>query len=93
MKDNLSRYFYSANSQEFNFRTEGLLTPVSRKVFAGILGRVLSASDSRLLRGEYVLMTVSQDAFLNMNNSVGFNANSNSVIAIYRLPNRPMVRI
>jgi len=93
MKDNLSRYFYSANSQEFNFRTEGLLTPVSRKVFAGILGRVLSASDSRLLRGEYVLMIISQDAFLNMNNSVGFNANSNSVIAIYRLPNRPMVRI
>jgi photosystem II stability/assembly factor-like uncharacterized protein len=93
VKDNLSRYFYSANSQEFNFRTEGLLTPVSRKVFAGILGRVLSASDNRLLRGEYVLMIVSQDAFLNMENSVGFNANSNSVIAIYRLPNRPMVRI
>ena len=93
MKDNLSRYFYSTNSNEFNFRTEGLLTPVSRKVFAGILGRVLNASDNRLLRGEYVLMIVSQDAFLNMNNSVGFNANSNSVIAIYRLPNRPMVRI
>ena len=28
-KDNLSRYFYSANSQEFNFRTEGLLTPAT----------------------------------------------------------------
>jgi Uncharacterized protein related to plant photosystem II stability/assembly factor len=92
VKDNLSRYFYSISSRGFNFRTEGLLTPISRKVFAGILGRVLSASDNRLLHGEYVLMLISQDVFLNMENSAGSNAN-NSVIAIYRLPNRPTVRI
>ena len=92
-KDNLSRYFYSVNSKKFDFRTEGLLTPVSRKVFVGILGRVLTASDNRLLCGEYVLMIVSQDVFLNLENSVGFNANGNSAIAIYRLPNRPTMRI
>jgi photosystem II stability/assembly factor-like uncharacterized protein len=92
-KDNQSRYYYGISSREFNFRTEGLLTPAARKVFAGLLGRVLTSSDNKLLRGEYVLIIVSKNESLSLENSAGFTANANSVIAIYRLPNRPIVRI
>jgi hypothetical protein len=92
-KDNQQRFFFGTCAKDFVFRTEGLLIPAPRKIFTGLLGRVLSSSDSKLLRGEYILMIVSRNDFLSLENSTGFSANNKSVIAIYRLPNRPIVRI
>ena len=92
-KDNQQRFFYGTSAKDFVFRTEGLLVPAPRKIFTGLLGKVLFSSDNKLLCGEYILIIISRNDFLNLSNSTGFLVNNKSVIAVYRLPNRPIVRI
>jgi hypothetical protein len=92
LRDSQQRSYYSSCSKEFIFRTEGLLIGSPRKIFMGAIGRVNSSSDSRLLRGEYILVIFSRNALLDTDNFTGFKNNDNSVIALYRVPNRPITR-
>jgi photosystem II stability/assembly factor-like uncharacterized protein len=92
-KDAQQRSYYSSCSKEFTFRTEGLLIGAPRKIFVGAIGRVLDSSDNRLLKGEYLLVIFSRNALTDTENFTGFQNNGNSMIAIYRLPNRPITRV
>jgi len=53
----------------------------------------MSFPDVRFLRGEQVLMIVSRSALLATSNYAGYKAEDTSVIALYRLPNKPLMRI
>lgn len=90
--DNLNRSYYSNASKEFLFKSEGIKIGLARKIFIPILARVSKSSDLKLLRGEYVLLIVSRNVLMDLDNYTGFELNGNSVIAVYRLPNKPMVR-
>lgn len=90
--DNLSRTYYSIANKEFKFTTEAIKIGIARKIFIPIIARISSASDNKLLRGEYVLLIVSRNAFLNTENYTGYEEDGNSVIAVYRLPNKPLLR-
>jgi hypothetical protein len=53
----------------------------------------MNSSDGRLLKGEYVMLIFSRNDFLSLENYTGYKPNEKCAIAIYRLPNRPIVRI
>jgi len=91
--DGLQRYFYNACSSSFSFETEGLLIGAPRKIFIPAIGRVESSSDGTFLKGEYILIIFSRNAFLDTENYTGYQPNDKSVIAIYRLPNKPLSRV
>lgn len=91
-QDNSERVFYNSCSKEFLFTTEGLKTAATRKMFIGAIGCVKEASDDKLLKGEYVLIVVSRNALMELNNYTGFETDGKSVIAVYRLPNKPIIR-
>jgi photosystem II stability/assembly factor-like uncharacterized protein len=91
-EDSDQRAFYSVCSKDFQFITEGLEIAVPRKVFIGVIARVKESSDGKLLRGEYVLLVISRNELLELGNYTGYSANDKSVIAVYRLPNKPIVR-
>ncbi|RKY78127.1 hypothetical protein DRQ07_07910, partial [candidate division KSB1 bacterium] len=90
--DNLNRTYYSTVNKEFKFTTETIKIGLARKIFVPIIARINNASDNKLLRGEYVLLIVSRNAFLDTENYTGYEDNGNSVIAVYRLPNKPLLR-
>jgi len=90
--DNLNRAYYAVASKEFLFKTEGIKIGLARKIFVPVIGRVSDSSDDKLLRGEYVLLIVSRNTVTELNNYTGYEADGNSVIAVYRLPNKPLVR-
>ncbi len=90
--DNLSRAYYSVADKEFLFKGEGIKIGLARKMFVPILARVAESSDDKLLRGEYVLLIVSRNTILELENYAGYEADGNSVIAVYRLPNKPIMR-
>ena len=91
-QDNLKRTYYSTANKEFKFTTEAIKIGLARKIFVPIIARINNASDNKLLRGEYVLLIVSRNAFLDTENYTGYEDNGNSVIAVYRLPNKPLLR-
>jgi photosystem II stability/assembly factor-like uncharacterized protein len=93
IQDSLGRVFYSVCSQSFRFSSEGLIIGAPRKIFMGLIARVLSSSDQRFLRGEYIMVVISRNALMETENWSGYEVNSKSVIAVYRLPNKPMARI
>ena len=92
-KDYINRYFYSECLTEFKFVTDNLKIGEPRKIFIPILVRVKESSDDRLLKGEYLLMIVSRTAYLETDNYTGYEADGVSVMAMYRLPNKPIVRV
>jgi len=91
-EDKMTRNFYSACSKEFTFSTEGLRIGSPRKIFIGAIGEVRSSTDNKFLVGEYVLVIFSRNAFMDTNNYTGYINGDKSVIAVYRLPNRPLIR-
>jgi photosystem II stability/assembly factor-like uncharacterized protein len=91
--DVLQRPYYSAVSSEFKFESEDLLIGIPRKIFITGIGLVKSSSDGKLLKGEYVLVIFSRHALENTKNYTGFVNGADSVAAIYRLPNKPIVRM
>ncbi len=90
--DNNGRAFYSVCSRDFQFITEGLQIAIPRKIFMGVVARVKESSDGKLLKGEYVLLVISRNELLELGNYTGYSADDKSVIAVYRLPNKPIVR-
>jgi len=92
-EDNLSRFYYNTASKEFKYTAESLRIGLSRKIFIPVLCRIKEASDNKLLRGEYVLVIVSRHALMELDNYVGYEIGDNNIIAIYRLPNRPMAKV
>lgn len=92
VEDNNRRAFYSVCSKDFQFITEGIQIAVPRKIFMGVVARVKESSDGKLLKGEYVLLIISRNELLELGNYTGYSANDKSVIAVYRLPNKPIVR-
>ena len=91
-EDNNQRAFYSVCSKDFQFITEGLKIAVPRKIFIGVIARVKESSDGKLLKGEYILLIISRNELLELGNYTGYSADDKSVIAVYRLPNKPIVR-
>jgi len=91
-EDNNQRAYYNTCSKDFQFITEGIQIGVPRKIFMGVIARVKESSDGKLLKGEYVLLVISRNELLELGNYTGYSANDNSVIAVYRLPNKPIVR-
>jgi hypothetical protein len=91
--DYSNRTYYSVCSKEFKYTTEAIRIGLMRKIFVPLLGRVLSASDNKLLKGEYVLLIVSRNALMETDNYTGYEAGEKSVIAVYRLSNKPLSRI
>ena len=92
-KDDLDRYFYSVCGTEFKFITDNLRVGEPRKIFIPILVRVKESSDGRLLKGEYLLMVVSRTAHTETDNYTGYETDGVSVMAMYRLPNKPISRV
>jgi hypothetical protein len=93
LADGQSRSYYSVCSDEFIFRAENLRIGAPRKMFMAVVAQVLSSPDLRLIRGEQVLMIISRSALLETGNYAGYKADDTSVIALYRLPNKPLLRI
>jgi len=91
--DYAGRVFYNICSQEFTFSGEGLKIGLARKIFVPILCRVMIASDNKLLRGEYVLVIVSRNALNELDNYTGYELSGKSVMAVYRLPNKPLSKV
>lgn len=91
--DYSNRTYYSVCSKEFKYTTEAIRIGLMRKIFVPLLGRVISASDNKLLKGEYVLLIVSRNALMETDNYTGYEAGEKSVIAVYRLSNKPLSRI
>jgi hypothetical protein len=93
LKDYRDRYFYSVCGTEFKFVTDNLKIGEPRKIFIPILVRVKESSDDTLLKGEYLMMIVSRTAYLETDNYTGYEADGVSVMAVYRLPNKPIARV
>lgn len=91
-EDSDQRAFYSVCSKDFQFITEGIEIAVPRKIFIGVIARVKESSDDKLLKGEYVLLIISRNELLELGNYTGYSVNDKSVIAVYRLPNKPIIR-
>lgn len=90
VSDVMGRYYYKTCSKDFVFRTEGLQMAAPRKIFCGAMAQVVSSSDQRFLKNEYVMIVFSRNDFLGTDNYVKYG--DKSVVAVYRLPNRPIVR-
>lgn len=93
MQDNVGRAYYSVCANEFQVTTENLRIGAPRKIFMALIAQVQSSPSLQLLPGEYVMMIVSRSALMDTENTAGYIANDTSVIALYRLPAKPMVRI
>lgn len=91
-QDNLSRAYYSTCSKDLLYYTEGLSAAVRRKLFVSCIARVVSVSDGKFLPGEYLLLIFSRSEFLSTENYTGYQNGIGSVMAIYRLKNKPLTR-
>jgi len=91
--DQQGRYYYTQCSKEFSYTTEQLMVGSPRKIFMGMLARVKACSDGKLLRGEYVLVIFSRSGYLGLDNITGYLTEDSSIVAVYRLPNKPISRI
>jgi len=92
--DNIGRVYYDTCSKELSLVTEGLLSYEPRKVFSAGLARVTSSTDNKFIVGEYILVLFSRTVFMaSRENWTGYKASNDCVIAIYRLPNKPISRV
>ena len=91
-KDVLGRVYYSSCSKEMLFMTEGLTKALQRKIYVAAIAKVKSASDGKLLPGEHIMVILSRSTS-DLPNVTGFSSGSNSVIAVYRLPNKPISKV
>lgn len=89
--DNLGRAYFSQCSQTLKFEGESLQIPVARKVFIPVLARV-GENTSTFVKNEYILLIFSRSVLTENENITGWYSGGNSVIAVYRLPNRPLSR-
>jgi photosystem II stability/assembly factor-like uncharacterized protein len=90
--DVMGRSYFSGCSKTMTFTTEGLTKPVIRKIYVAAVIRVMASPDSKFLPGEFLLAILSRDSNT-LDNFTGYIPNANSVVAVYRLPNKPMSRI
>lgn len=87
------RFFYATSSKEFEVATEGLQISTLRKVFLPIIAQIKESSDNKLMVGEYVMIIFSRTLNNETENTTGFALNGSDVVAVYRLPNKPIDRI
>lgn len=92
-QDGQGRTFYSVSSKEFDIATEGLQIPTLRKVYIPAIAQVTSSSDNKLLVGEYIMVIFSRTLDTETENTTGFDADGTDIVAVYRLPNKPISRI
>ena len=91
-KDVLGRTYYSTCSKDLMFVAEGLTQNLQRKIYVALLAKVKSASDGKLLPGEHIMVIMSRSTS-DKQNFTGFSSDSNAVIAVYRLPNKPISKV
>lgn len=89
--DDMQRHYYSQVSKPVSFVTEGLQRGVSRKVYVPLIVRVRDRNSSRFMNGEYLMIIMSRTLAAETENVVG--TGSNNVIAVYRIPNKPLSKV
>jgi hypothetical protein len=85
--DSEERSYYSNCSRDINFYSEGLQSPVARKMYVPTLMRV-TEDTSLFKKGEYVLVVFSKTSLTEKENTV-----NSDCISIYRVPGRQMSRL
>lgn len=103
--DSLGRTFYEEASKDLIYEALPLSISTPRKVFVPVLGRVRSDITKPFLRGELVLIIISKVYKARNENKVGtftdngeeyrtgFFEEADTAINIYRLTNKPLVRM
>jgi len=103
--DSLGRAFYSECSENFRVQAEDLTIATPRKVFIPMIARIRSAVTEPFVRGELVLLVVSKVYKARIENSTGFYEDENeeyqpgyieeadTAVGVYRLANKPIVRM
>jgi photosystem II stability/assembly factor-like uncharacterized protein len=103
--DKLGRAYYTECSEDFRAQSEDLTIATPRKVFVPMIARIRSAITTPFLRGELVLLIVSKVYKARVDNSTGFYEDENveyqlgfteeaeTAVGVYRLSNKPIVRM
>jgi photosystem II stability/assembly factor-like uncharacterized protein len=103
--DALGRTFYTESSVRFIYESDTLSLSTPRKVFVPLLGRVRSDILKPFQRGELVLIVMSKMYKARPENRTGYYVDNNeeyktgyfeeadTAICLYRLTNKPIVRI
>lgn len=103
--DRLGRPFYAKSSEELLFQCESLSVSSPRKVFVPMLARVQNDMVSPFVRGEIVLLIFSKVYKARPDNLTGYYEEletyttedlgevPETAISIYKLNNRPLVRV
>ena len=91
--DNFGRHFYTLSDTQLLFKAPGLTLPNPRKIFVPMLAKVTSDVDSPVLRGEVVLLMVSQPRNTDLANTLSINSVlSTTCVSVYRIPGMPLLR-
>jgi hypothetical protein len=103
--DKIGRPYYSSCSEVFKIQTEGLSFGNQRKVFVPMLARIRSDVTTPFVRGELVMLIFSKYFKARTENEIGFYKDTNveyqpgyfeevlTSVGVYRLENKPIVRI
>lgn len=103
--DSLGRTFYTKSSVDILYQAESFPISTPRKVFVPVLGRVRSDLTSPFTRGELVLIVFSKVYKARTDNRTGYFLDNDeeyktgyfeeadTAICVYRLTNRPIVRM
>lgn len=91
--DMFGRYFYTQADSQLVFKAAGMNMPQPRKMFVPMLARIVSSVTSPVLRGEVVLLVVSQSKNTDTTNTMMVGPNGGgAAIAMYRVPGMPLTR-
>jgi hypothetical protein len=103
--DKLGRAYYAGCSEDFRIQAEHMSVANPRKVFIPMLARIRSDVTTPFVRGELVLLIFSKVYKARTENQVGFFEdedteyqpgyveNAETSVGIYRLLNKPVVRM
>lgn len=103
--DNLGRTYYTKCSEDITFEAERLDKSTPRKVFIPMLARIRSDITTPFLRGELVLVVFSKAYKARVENKTGYYYDNDTeyqegyyeyvdtAISVYRLVNKPLVRV
>ena len=90
--DQLGRTFYATCSRDVLVDAEGLVASNPRKVYVAFLAVVQGASDNKFLPGEHVQVVMTRNV-AGVSNLTGWTAGAECAIAVYRLNNKPLMKV
>ena len=93
LSDSFGRSFYTVSDVQLLYKAAGMTVPQPRKLFVPMIGMVTSSISSPVLRGEYVLILVSQSRNMQLDNTLSVGPNGgDACVSIYRIPGMPLSR-